>query len=427
MNASDINSAFSQDGDFTVSGVVVDDIVEQYGSPIYVYDASIIRDQYQKLRRAVPDGIDIFYAMKPNPTRAIVELLHNSGTGVEVASIGDLITCEQIGVNPNNIAYAGPAKTDQELRKAIDMGIYIIHAESLNEIKRINKIAKERNKIQQIGLRINTNFEIHDTHMSMSGKAKKFGIDESEMSSVIETSLHLENINLIGIHVYSATGILSADEFMLNMRKSFETAERANQQFKVRSVDFGGGFGVDYTNERKFDMNYLASKIASLIEEFQFIEDNKSRLITEPGRYLVAESGIYITKVIDRKTSNGENMLNCDGGIHQFLRTALIGSRHPIFNLTRRSDTKEQFEVGGNLCTPIDQLGENIELPADTQAGDLIGIFLAGAYGYTAAMLYFLNNPLPPELLIDSGKTILIRKPTSIEDLLETQSSLKEN
>ena len=398
IKTEDINPIFSFQDDFKISDVAVDQIIDQYHSPIYIYDASIIRDQYRKLRKAMPEKIDIFYAMKPNPTRAIVELLVDQGAGVEVASIGDLVTCQQIGVDPRNIAYAGPAKTDKELQLSIEMGIHAIHAESLNEIKRINEFAKQANKTQSVALRINTNFEIHDTHMSMSGKAKKFGIDESVMVNVIKQALKLKYIELNGIHVYSATGILSEDEFLLNMRKSFETAEIANKYFKVTSVDFGGGFGIDYSLQRKFNMDYLAPKVNELLESFSFINENNTRIITEPGRYLVAESGIYITKVIDRKISHGQNMLNCDGGIHHFLRTALLGSQHPIVNLSRKSETGDKFEIGGNLCTPIDSLGSAVSLPEDTAPGDYIGVFLAGAYGYTVAMSLFLNNALPAEV-----------------------------
>ena len=427
IRTEDVNPVFSFENDFRISGVPVEQTVNQYNSPIYIYDASIIRDQYHELRKAMPEKIDIFYAMKPNPTRAIVETLVDLDAGVEVASIGDLITCQQLGVDPKNIAYAGPAKTDKELKLAIDMGIYAIHAESINEVNRINRFAGDASKIQQIALRINTNFEIHDTHMSMSGQAKKFGIDESEMIDVITQSLKLDSIKLIGIHVYSATGILSEDEFLLNMRKSFETAEIANKYFDVISVDFGGGFGIDYSLQRKFNMDYLAPKVNELLEEFSFIKANNTRIITEPGRYLVAESGVYITKVIDRKISHGKNMLNCDGGIHHFLRTALIGSQHPIANLSRKSETEATFEIGGNLCTPIDSLGSDVSLPEDTTPGDYIGVFLAGAYGYTAAMSLFLNNALPAEVLIDNGKATLIRESITPQDLLELQPSIRKD
>jgi len=427
MKPSAYSSAFQiKDNKLNISGVPVDEIVKKYGSPLYVYDANTIKLKFQALRDALPNSIEIFYAMKPNPTKAIVELLQAEGCGLEIASIGELKVCQAINADPNNIVFAGPAKTDDELKAAIEAGIRVIHVESVNELHRIDIIGRQLDRKVAVGLRINTEFQINASVLQMGGASQKFGIDENQMKNAIKTALDLPNIELVGIHVYSATGILNTDEFLLNVRKSLEVAKSANELFTVKSIDFGGGYGIPYDSGEQLDVNKLGASLEDIIDEFPFITNNDTRLITEPGRYLVAESGIYLTTVLDRKESYDTTQLVCDGGIHQFLRSTLIGSQHPIHNLTRISEENSIFQVGGPLCTPLDYLDQNCKLPADTDLGDVLGVFLAGAYGYTASMQLFLSHDLPAEVLINNGVTQLIRKPLTIESLLKDQPRLGE-
>ena len=427
MKPNQYSSSFQMKNDMlNISDVPVDQIVKKYGSPVYIYDAETIRSKYHTLRAALPDSIEIFYAMKPNPTVAIVELLQSEGCGLEIASIGELNVCKVVNANPTNIVFAGPAKTDAEITEAIKTDIRAIHAESISELHRINQIAKQLGAKAKVGLRINTEFQIKASVLQMGGSSQKFGIDEAQMHTAIKTSLMLSNIDLIGIHVYSATGIVSTEEFLLNVRKSFEVAAKANELFPVKSIDFGGGYGIPYDGGDQIDLDKLGESLEKLIDEFPFISTNNAKLITEPGRYLVAESGIYVTKVLDKKNSLETTQLVCDGGIHQFLRSTLIGSQHPICNLTRTTDESTVFQVGGPLCTPLDYLDQNCKLPSDTEIGDLLGVFLAGAYGYTASMQLFLSHDLPAEVLVNHGKAQLIRKPLTMDTLLKDQPRLGE-
>jgi len=428
MKPLDISTSFQQtDSDLLISGVSLIKIIDDFGTPLYVYDAETIRRRYNHLRENLPPEIDIFYAMKANPNKAIVRLLTNLGTGVEVASRGELLLCEELGIDPDNIVFAGPSKTIDDLTKAIDLGIYSINVESLQELRRISRLSQQRGKTTSIELRLNPEFHVDGAVVNMGGGSQKFGIDIEMLPAVLEAALRLPNIHLNGIHVFSATGILGSEGFLGNLENCVGLAERVNSHYPVLSLDVGGGLGIPYKDgEVELSISGINERIQSLFDRYKFLRDNNTRVILEPGRYLVGQSGVYISRVEYTKKSRGEDYVLTDGGVHQLLRPALLRTSHPTFNLSRRTEETGRYNIGGTLCTPIDFIARGIELPRDTQEGDLIGAFCSGAYGYTESMPLFLSHDMPSEVLVHDGRYSEIRQPTTVEEVLRKQRIPRE-
>ncbi len=426
MKISDISNNFTiENGKLHFSGVEIDNIVQKVGTPTFIYDAETIKDRYRYLRDNLPKEIDIFFAMKANPNIAIVKQLTSLGTGVEVASEGELYACQKAGVNPKNIVFGGPAKTDSDISKAIDMGIYAINAESFGEIKRIDRVAKSKNVIMDVELRINPEFEIDGVAVSLGGGSKKFGMDSETIDGIIVEAKKLKNIKLQGIHVFAGTGIQNNIGFLSNLENCLKLAKDINDKhFKVESIDIGGGIGIPYgDDEPEFVIEGLKEKIEALFKKYPFVKENKTRIIAEPGRYLVAQCGVYITQVVDKKHSRGRDYLIVDGGAQHLLRPALIGTSQPTFNLSKlNSTTNKKFDVGGSLCTSIDFLGKDLPLPTDSEQDDYIGVFCAGAYGYAESMPFFLSHDIASEVLVYSGKHHIIRPMIKIKQMVDIQS-----
>ncbi|MBI2106936.1 diaminopimelate decarboxylase [Candidatus Woesearchaeota archaeon] len=424
MNPSDISSSFQQsDSGFKISGLDLEEIVHTTGTPVFVYDAETIRNKYHHLRENLPTEVDIFYAMKANPALAVVKLLTNMGTGVEVASRGELLACQMLDINPENIVFAGPSKTDEDLRTAIDMQIRSINVESFEELKRISHLAQIRGITARVELRINPEFEVKGATVNMGGGPKKFGIDAEKLDDrFMADALGLPNINIQGLHVFSATGILNQEGFLQNLESCFSLGAKLNKYFLVKSIDVGGGLGIPYKDgERELSIAGIRDKILQMFETYWFIRDNGTRIILEPGRYLVGQSGIYVTRVEYTKDSRGVDYVLIDGGIHHLLRPALIGSSHPTFNLTRRSAEETSYGLGGCLCTSTDFLAEQVKLPLSTSRNDLIGIFCSGAYGFTEGMPLFLSHDIPAEVLVHNNTYSIIRPKVPIEEVLNQQ------
>ncbi|MBN2656842.1 MAG: diaminopimelate decarboxylase [Spirochaetales bacterium] len=422
MKVEDISRHFSLEGDrLTVSGLDAVSLAEEIGTPLFLYDGETIKERYAYLRENLPKEVDIFYAMKANPNIAVVKQLVNLGAGVEVASEGELYACRKIGADPKSIVFAGPSKTDGDIAMAVEMGIYAINAESVGEIRRINRVAASLSRVMDVELRINPEFEVDGAAVNMGGGSKKFGIDSEDVDKAIAEVSSLTNIRLQGIHIFAGTGIQNSRGFLSNLENCFRLAGEINEKhFKVLSIDFGGGIGIPYSDgDSGLSIEGISSKITELIDKYPFIRDNGTRLIAEPGRYLVGQCGIYITEVIDRKTSRGKEYLLVDGGAQHLLRPALIGTAHPTFNISREQKKFESFDVGGSLCTSIDFLGKDLPLPAESETGDLIGVFCSGAYGFTESMPLFLSHDVAPEVLVLNGKAHIVRPRMEIRKLVD--------
>jgi diaminopimelate decarboxylase len=410
-----------------VGGVPIREIAEKFGTPLFVYDASVLDLKWTRLRDALPPEFSIFYSVKANPNRAILRRFVAKGAGLEVASAGELAQALRSGCAPESVFFAGPGKTEVELEAALTAGVGEIHVESLLEARRVGELARRLNVRARAGLRVNPGSEVQGGAMRMGGKAAPFGVDEENLDEVIDTLLQDSAVEFRGLHIFSGTQILDATVLVNQYRRGLAIARRLAGRLgrPLATLDFGGGLGVPYfASETELDVHKLREELQALVAE---IEGDRllagTRFLVEPGRYLVAEAGIYVTRITDIKVSRGKTFYIVDGGMNHHLAASgnlgqVIKRNFPISVVNRLDATSMRTaDVVGPLCTPLDTLARDAVM-AHAEVGDLVGIFQSGAYGLTASPLGFLSHATPAEVLIADGVGALIRPRLRWEDVL---------
>ncbi|MGL5940188.1 MAG: type III PLP-dependent enzyme [Waterburya sp.] len=404
-------------GELYIGGIAVSELVAKYGTPLYVYDSSVLEKQWSLLRNTLPARFAISYSIKANPNSAILKFFIAKGCGLEIASAGEFQRAIQAGCPPEKIIFAGPGKKITDLKLVLQQQIGEIHVESQLEIERISQIAQDLGRPAQIAIRVNPSSEAQGGAMRMGGKPAPFGIDEEVLDTVIERIVSDQNLQFRGIHLFVGTQILDYKILLSQYRKSLEIAQKVAHKWQqaLHTVDFGGGLGIPYfTNDRDLEMDKFQQGLSELITE---IKDEpllaSTQFLVEPGRFLVGEGGIYIAQINDLKVSRGKKFAITDGGLHHHLAASgnfgqVIKRNYPVALLNKLDDElTETIEVVGPLCTPLDVLARAITLP-QAEVGDLVGVFQSGAYARSASPLEFLSHPQPSEVWIEAGKAVLI-------------------
>jgi diaminopimelate decarboxylase len=391
-----------------VSPEAISHYITNYESPLYLYSKRVVTHSYTKLRKSLPSNFEIFYAQKSNPNKNILRHLNSLGVGCDTASLGEMDTALDAGFTADRIMFTGPAKREPELRYAVENNLMSINVESIQELILVNDIAEEYDKVQNILVRINPLYEAGETTRIIGGTGvSKFGIDIEDIDEFFKNLKKTTNVSLKGIHIFNSSQILDWEKIYNNTKNVIDTAIKLSNKyvFEVTHIDLGGGFGIPYsTEENPIDLRRLGDELFKLVdsEEYKGFLDGVD-LIYEPGRFLSGHSGIYLFKVLYTKTSRGKNILLTDGGIHHLVRPALIGTGHPVVNITayyEKRETKNNYMVAGPLCTSLDCFGEEISLPESKQ-GDILAVLNAGAYGFTESMPLFLSHPPAKEKFID--------------------------
>jgi len=410
-----------------IGGMLLSHIAEEYSTPFYIYDAEIIFNRFEKISRHF-ESFKVFYSLKANPSLSITSYLRAQGANAEVASRGELHTALRAGFAPEQILFVGPGKSDKALRESVEQEISCIVAESSAEIRKIESICVELDSTMDILVRVNSQMRAESTvSETMSGGPSKFGIDEDTFVEEL-TSVSFDRTHLLGIHAYTASQVLDEESLLATALHNTEFAVEAFQKlgFELKVIDFGGGFGVPYTSEDKpLDIQYLAKKWEEmLVENGIFNERGYSGFqpILELGRYLTAQSGIYVTKVLYVKESQGQKFVITDGGINHQGRPMLMGGiEHPVKVLgSKHGNSVREATIVGPLCTNQDTL-LTTSLP-EVEPGDLIGVFNSGAYGLSYSLLNFLSHPWPSELLVINGEVLKIRDEGQLDDILRCQN-----
>jgi diaminopimelate decarboxylase len=407
---------------------VLSAIVEKYQTPIYVYDGDKISLQYEKLRSTLPEGFEIFYSMKANPLLGICQLFRKLGSSIEIASSGELYTALEAGFPPNEIIFTSPGKTYEELEYAIETGIYCINIESVEEAQMISSIAVQKSKTVNISIRINPDFSVAGSSIKMAGVPTQFGIDQMQLNNTFTILQALSGISIIGIHVYTGTQLLSAQDIIYCIEQIIILALEVSEkyQFKLMFLDLGGGFGVPYfKGETALDLKLLKEGLAQIWDRFKH-QLSQTQMAVESGRFLMAESGLYLTKVLYKKTCKGNIYTICDGGSSQHAGSAFLG-RHirnnfPMYVLNKRGN-EEEVNVVGPMCTPTDIIGQKVMLP-EINSGDVVVIEKSGAYGVTQSPAMFLSHPIPAEVVYIGGQTYVLRDRGRKEDFIKEQKKL---
>ena len=377
----------------------------------YLYDTRPMHHKIARLKELLPASVDVFYAMKANPHKAFLKTALAAGAkGIEIASLGEGKKALEAGFKPEQIIFTGPGKSPEELIWGVENKIRTIHIESLTEAYRLDKICGERNTKQDILVRVNPNFDIHGAQAKFSGDSSKLGIDEDVFREVLGEILELSNLNFLGLHVYAASGVLKVEDLLENCRRVFNLAREIEGKYdglKCHIIDFGGGFGIDYLETgAEFSVETYTKELSKLIEQYDFSD---RRFVIELGRYLTADSGWYVTEILDIKQSLGKKQVICDGGAHHFRRPVALGINHPLTILPMKHpaifDEQEKVKdemvfIGGPLCNTADKLAPKDIYIAEAQIGDMAVFGLAGAYGMTMSHLDFLSHEHPEEILL---------------------------
>jgi len=420
-------------GEFCPEGIPVSRLAEEYGTPFYLYHGGVLTDCLRRVRAALGPGVGVLYSIKANPSLGLCQLLVQEQVGAEVASAGELVLARSAGFSPADIVFAGPGKTDEELQLAVKEGIFAVNVESLSEIERLARIAESQDCAVGVGLRINPTAQLMGSQMRMGGKVSQFGIDQPDLRKAIQKTLAHRCLLLKGVHVYTATQVFDVQALLGHCRNIVDlalyVADEAGQSLAM--IDFGGGFGVPYFERMEdFELDRFGRELQKLLTSYS--SDSRlagCRIIFELGRYLVAEAGVYVTRVVDVKKSQGKTFLITDGGMnHHLVGTGNFGQvfrkPFPLLNLSRMAgQPRAAVAVAGPCCTPLDVFGTDIRL-ARTEVGDLIGVFYSGAYALSASSLHFLSHPTPAEVLLWQGTAHLLRPAGRPEDVLKGQLTL---
>ena len=394
------------DDELTLGGIRLTQLAAQVGqTPFYAYDREAMSSRVSELRETLPEGVSIHYAMKANPMPAVVDHMATLVDGLDVASLGELRVALDSGTPAAEISFAGPGKGDSELRGAVAAGI-TLNLESAGELERVVGIGEQLGIVPRVAVRVNPDFELKSSGMKMSGGPKPFGIDAEQVPDVLhriaECGAHFR-----GFHIFSGSQNLRAESLIAAQNATFELAYRLadDAPSTMEMLNIGGGFGIPYfPGEQRLDLGPVSENLQARLEEYAE-RLGGTELVIELGRYLVAEAGIYVCEVIDRKVSRGQTYLITNGGLHHHLAASgnfgqIIRKNYPVVTAHRVAHgPRESVSVVGPLCTPLDILADKMEL-GTAEVGDLIVVLQSGAYGYTASPHLFLSHPAPVQVLI---------------------------
>ena len=401
-----IPAGFEADSDrmLLIGGRRADALVAEAGdTPLFVYDLGRVDLQIARFRDAFP-GADLHYAIKANYYQALLEHIARNVDGLDVASAGELRLAMTAGADPALISFAGPGKRQSELAEAIAAGA-TINCESEGEVER----ALAAGGRPRLAVRVNPPFEIKGSGMRMGGGAKPFGVDSERVPALVRRILDA-GADWRGFHIFAGSQALDAAALIEAQSATVALAAQLADEIGASPplVNLGGGFGIPYFHgERPLDVEAVGAALAGTLERRAPILAG-TRFAIELGRWLVGEAGVYLTRIVDRKLSHGKTFLVTDGGMHHQLAASgnfgqVVRRNYPVAIANRfDSAPEEEASIVGCLCTPLDRLADDVMLPR-SEPGDLVAVFLAGAYGLSASPQAFLAQQAALERVVEAG------------------------
>lgn len=394
-------------GEIRVGGLPLSRLAARVGStPFFAYDRALLDQRVDRLRSTLPDRVELSFAMKANPMPAIVQHLARRLDRIDIASGLELQTALDTTIPADKVSFAGPGKTPAEIRQAVAAGI-LIEVESSTEFRRVIAAGDELGLVPNVAVRVNPDFAVKGSGMRMGGGPQQFGIDAEQVPAVLREYANA-GVNVLGFHVFAGSQNLNAAIIAEAQRRTVDLVSGLAELLPapLRYLNLGGGFGIPYVEkDQPLDLDAVAANLQQLVDGPIAERMPAATPVIELGRYLVGECGIYVTRVVDRKVSRGKTFLVVDGGMHHQLAASgnfgqAIRRNYPVMVGNRAELASEEVvTVVGCLCTPLDLLANDVELPP-ADIDDLIVIFQAGAYGLTASPTAFLGHPAPAEILV---------------------------
>lgn len=398
-------------------GVKVSGITKSVQTPFYLYSKKAIIDNYRGIDGAfgqVPHLV--CYALKANSNLNICRILAREGSGADVVSGGELYKALYLGINSNKIIFDGVGKTESEIAYGIKREILLFNVESEREIGVIDETAKRFKRVVPIGLRINPDVHanIHPYDATGIGTSK-FGIPFEDAVNVYERTKKLDNIKIVGLHAHIGSQIKKLEPFIKTLSKLVSLCEKLDG---IRYIDIGGGLGISYNNEKVPTYKELAKLITPPLKKLNVT------VLIEPGRTVVGNSAILVTKVLYLKKMNGKNFIVADAGMSDFLRPGLYGAFHKIMPLKTVRGEKIIASVVGPICESDDLLGDNVEI-TKPEVGSYLVVKDTGAYGFSMASNYN-SHCRPPEIIVDKEDFFVVRERETYEDLTRKEKVIRE-
>ncbi|MFH0948268.1 MAG: diaminopimelate decarboxylase [Elusimicrobiota bacterium] len=387
-----------------VDDVSVFDVAVKVGTPFYLYGKNKLLENYKAIDSAFSETKHIIcYAVKANENRQILEILAKKGCGCDIVSAGELELAVSCGISPEKIVFAGVGKKDNEIIEAIKKDILMFNVESIPELYRIDKIAKMLGKTARISFRVNPDIDAKThPHITTGLSHNKFGLCFDEAFEGYLMAKEMKNINIVGIHVHIGSQITDKGPFEIASKKVSEYIKKlSNAGIKLKYINMGGGLGIKYKDEKIITPDEYASAIMSNLPK-------NHTIILEPGRFIVAEAGILVAKIIYIKKTSKKNFLIVDAGMNDLVRPAIYGAYHEIIPIALRDGEKHNWDIAGPICESSDTFAKDRQMPKVSE-GDCLAVLCAGAYGYSMSSNYNMR-PRPAEVLVEGKKWRIIRK-----------------
>lgn len=406
-----------KDGALLLAGVSLVDIAERAGTPAFVYNAEAIRKQYGLLDEALaPLPHRICYAVKANGNLAVLRTLRELGAGADIVSQGELARVLAAGFDPEHIVFSGVGKTTDELRLAVRAGIGHLNVESAEELELIGRIANEERTQVRVGIRVNPDVTT-ETHPYIStGKSGiKFGLPTDQVVPTAQLVARHPRLHLTTLAMHLGSQLVDTEPFRQGISRLLDLVQRLQRSGveTLRVLDIGGGLGIRYSDEPSLEPAAFAAAVVPLLTPAGLT------VYLEPGRFLVGSAGVLLTRVLYRKHSGGKEFVVVDAGMNDLVRPSHYQAYHEIVELVEHGRTAIRADVVGPVCETGDFLALDRSLPG-LQAGDVLAVLGAGAYGFVMASNYN-SRPRPPEIIVDHGKWWIAREREKVEDLFATE------
>ena len=396
----------------SIEKVKIKDIVKKFGTPIYCYSYKQLKENISSFKKNFKSFSPLIcFAIKSNSNVNLIREIRKFGLGADVVSIGELMMALKAGINPKKIVFSGVGKTSNEISYAIDKEILLINAEYKSEINEIERIAKFKKKIVNIGIRLNPNTDAKTLKQISTGKKEnKFGVDEKIFFSLVNYSKLSKNINLKCLSVHIGSQILDYKPYEKMLEVVNRIIKKSNHKFEF--IDLGGGMGISYEKNNK-KLNYQKYNVAIK----RFLKNHKSKIIFEPGRSIVGNIGSLVSKVIYIKKNDKKDFIILDAAMNDLMRPALYGANHRTLPVIKTNQTSEKvYEFVGPICESTDRF-TTLKKFQKLKEKDLVVMCDVGAYGMSLSSNYNVR-PKPTEILIKGSKINVIKKRQKLEDLI---------
>jgi diaminopimelate decarboxylase len=419
VNAFNLTTEFTlKNGELHAENIALSQIAKEFGTPCYVYSKAALIHTFNSFQAGLVNTNHLIcFAVKANPNIAILNLFTKLGAGFDIVSGGELARVLAAGGDPQKIVFSGVGKTVDEMRAALDAGIFCFNVESASELKRLNEVAKNMGKIAPVSLRVNPDVDAK-THpyISTGLKNNKFGVAFEDAIRVYEQAASMTNLAVHGVDCHIGSQITELAPFIDALDRVLGLVDALDEKdIRISHIDVGGGIGITYSDETPPEFEQYAKAI------WAKLANRNVKLLLEPGRALVGNAGVLLTKVEYIKHTETKNFAIVDAAMNDLMRPALYDAYHDIVVVNPRAGKSNIYEIVGPVCESGDFLGHDRML--NLQEGDLLAIKSTGAYGMSMASNYN-TRPRAAEIMVDGGKAFVIRQREKIENLFDLEQLL---